>query len=116
LIYVNGPAVYPLSRLRELKLHSTRFSIVAEINVKLLRQGLTYVELPSNRQVGLKGSTSATLRSLAETVRVFLQLLADVYVRETARYNKRPVRINHEQPLHLKHDTASDGAESGGGS
>jgi glycosyltransferase involved in cell wall biosynthesis len=104
LIYVNGPAVYPVRRLRELKLHSTRFSIVAEINVKLLRQGLTYVELPSSRQVGLKGSTSASLKSLIETARVFLQLLADVYVREPSRYNKRPSRINHEQPLHLRHE------------
>jgi glycosyltransferase involved in cell wall biosynthesis len=101
LIYVNGPAVYPVSKLRELKLHSTRFSIVAEINVKLLRQGLTYVELPSNRQVGLKGSTSATLKSLVETARVFLQVLADVYFREPSRYNKRPTRINHELPLNL---------------
>lgn len=108
LIYVNGPAVYPVSRLRELKLHSTRFSIVAEINVKLLRQGLTYVELPSNRQVGLKGSTSASLKSLIETARVFLQLLADVYFREPSRYNKRPTRINHEQPLHMSHEPKRD--------
>jgi len=110
LIYVNGPAVYPVKRLRELHLHSTRFSIVAEINVKLLRQGLTYVELPSNRQVGLKGSTSASFMSLVETARVFLQLLADVYLREPGRYEKRPVRINHEEPLRLEH-----GKEAGHG-
>jgi len=111
LIYVNGPAVYPVSKLRELRLHSTRFSIVAEINVKLLRQGLTYVELPSNRQVGLKGSTSATFKNLLETARVFLQLLADVYFRESSKYNKRPIRINQDIPLHLAHklpDVAPD--------
>ena len=106
LIYVNGPAVYPVSKLRELKLHSTRFSIVAEINVKLLRQGLTYVELPSNRQVGLKGSTSASFKSQVETARVFLQLLADVYFRERSKYNKRPIRINHDIPLNLAHKAA----------
>ena len=77
---------------------------MAEINVKLLRQGLTYVELPSSRQVGLEGSTSASLKSLIETARVFLQLLADVYFREPSRYNKRPTRINHERPLHLRHE------------
>lgn len=91
--YLNGPAVYPLSRLRELKLHSTRFSIVAEINVKLLRQGLSFAEVPSIRQRGDVDSTSASLRSLAETARVFLGLLVDVHVRERARYNKRPVRV-----------------------
>ena len=93
VMYLNGPAVYPVAKLRELRLHSTRFSIVAEINVRLLRQGLSFIELPSNRQVGIEGSTSATLRSFAETARVLLCLLADVHFMERDRYAKRPVRI-----------------------
>jgi hypothetical protein len=35
---------------------------------------------------------------------VFLQLLADGYVREPSQYDKRPTRINHEQPLQLSHE------------
>jgi hypothetical protein len=31
---------------------------------------------------------------------VFLQMLADGYVGEPSQYDKRPTRINHEQPLH----------------
>jgi len=96
VIYLNGPAVYPAEKLRELELRSTRFSIVAEINVKLLRQGVSFAELPANRQVGLEGSTSATLRSLMETARVFLHLLIEVYVREPGRYAKRPRRVIHD--------------------
>lgn len=99
VIYINGPAVYPLQKLRTLDLHSTRFSIVAEINVKLLRQGLSFVEIPSNRQVGLEGSTSATLRSLVETTRVFVQTCGDVFLREPARYAYRPVRVLYEVSL-----------------
>ena len=91
--YLNGPAVYPTAKLLELELHSTRFSIVAEINIKLLRQGLSYTEVPGTRQMGDVGSTSFSLRSLAETARVFLCLLADVYVKERRRYAKRPVRV-----------------------
>lgn len=92
VLYVNGPAVYPTGMLRQLNLHSTRFSIVAEINVKLLRQGVSFVELPSNRQVGMEGSTSASWLSLLETARVYLQVFADVHFRERERYGKRPVR------------------------
>jgi glycosyltransferase involved in cell wall biosynthesis len=99
LMYVNGPAVYPLSKLRELTLASTRFSIVVEINVLLLRQGATFVELPSYRQVGLEGSTSASLRSFLETVRVYLKVFADVFFRERERYSKRPIRVIHESPI-----------------
>jgi hypothetical protein len=96
VVYINGPAIYPVQKLRELHLHSTRFSIVAEINVKLLRQGVSFIEVPSNRQVGMEGSTSATLKSLAETVRVFLQIVADVYIREPARFGRQPVRVLYD--------------------
>ncbi len=101
VVYVNGPAVYPTAGLRALKLHSTRFSIVAEINVKLLRQGVSFVELPSNRQVGMEGSTSATWRSLMETARVYLHVFADVYFRERERYSRRPVRRPYTLSLHV---------------
>ncbi len=100
VVYVNGPAVYPTAKLRELHLHSTRFSIVAEINVKLLRQGVSFVELASNRQVGMEGSTSASWSSLLETARVYIQLVADVYFREPSRYAKRPVRLPYTVSLH----------------
>ena len=38
------------------------------------------IEVPSNRQVGLEGSTSLTLRSLLETLRVLTHNLLDVHV------------------------------------
>jgi len=95
--YINGPAVYPVARLRDLELHSTRFSIVAEINVKLMRQGITFIEVPSNRQVGLEGSTSFSLRSILEAFRVFAWVIVDVYIRDRQKYSLRPVRLLYEQ-------------------
>lgn len=100
VLYVNGPAVYPTRMLRQLQLHSTRFSIVAEINVKLLRQGVSYVEIASNRQVGMEGSTSASWRSLLETAKVYLQVFIDVHFRERERYGKRPKRRPCTLSLH----------------
>ncbi len=97
--YLNGPAVYPVERLRDLKLHSTKFSIASEINVKLLRQGVTFVEVPSNRQGGPEGSTSLSFLNLIETFRVFFQVLLDVYVRHPTRYAYRPVRLSYELSL-----------------
>jgi glycosyltransferase involved in cell wall biosynthesis len=99
LRYLNGPAVYPVAKLRELRLHSTRFSIVAEINVKLLRQGPTFIELPGTRQTGNAGSTSASFRSLAETARVFFHLLMDVYLMDRQKYAKRPRRMVTGAPV-----------------
>jgi len=95
--YLNGPCVYPVDRLRALELFSTRFSIVAEINVKLLRQGLSFVEIPGHRQTGLAGSTSLSLRNLREVAAVFLRLFAEVHFRRRALYRRRPVRVSLPQ-------------------
>jgi glycosyltransferase involved in cell wall biosynthesis len=97
--YLNGPAVYPVKSLRELKLRSTRFSIPSEINVKLLRQGLTYVEVPSNRQGMPEHGTTLTTVNLLETFQVFVQVLLDVYVREPAKYAHRPKRVPYDFAL-----------------
>lgn len=106
VLYINGPAVYPTKALKSLDLCSTRFSIVAEINVKLLRQGLSFVEVPSYRQVGMQGSTSLSGGNLLETVRVFLRLLADVHVFERQKYSRRPVRIPYVLTLKLLDEPA----------
>ena len=96
--YLNGPCVYPAARLRELKLFSTRFSIVAEINVKLLRRGVTFLEIASYRQTGLDGSTSLTLRSLGETVSIFCRLCYEIHWQERRVYQHRPRRILPDTP------------------
>lgn len=91
--YINGPCVYPVARLRDLQLISTRFSIVAEINVKLLRQGASFLEVPSYRQTGLTGSSSFSLRNLMETVSIFCRLFYEVHFKSRSRYAHRPVRV-----------------------
>jgi len=96
--YINGPCVYPVARLRGLQINSTRFSIVAEINVKLLRQGLSFLELPSYRQTGLTGSSSFSFRNLVETAAVFCRLFYEVHLKSPARYARRPVRVMPASP------------------
>jgi glycosyltransferase involved in cell wall biosynthesis len=90
--YINGPAVYPVARLRELPLRSRHFSIIAEMNVRLLRQGCSFAEVAAERRNGFQRS-SVTLRNLADTTRVLFCLLVDVYLRQRARYGRRPVRV-----------------------
>lgn len=101
--YINGPCLYPVARLRELELTSTRFSIVAETNVKLLRQGLSFCEFPSIRQVGLEGSTSLSWRNLRETMRVFMHLFWAIHVGQRARFAGRPRRVPTNEPAPSGH-------------
>lgn len=69
---------------------------MAEINIKLLRQGVSFLEVPSYRQTGLTGSSSFSLRNLAETFAVFCRLFYEVHLRSPARYAHRPVRVMPE--------------------
>ena len=39
VFYINGPAIYPTSLLKNFNLKSNRFSIISEMNVKTLRSG-----------------------------------------------------------------------------
>lgn len=91
--YINGPCIYPVARLRQLKLFSNRFSIVAEMNVKLLRQGVTFFEIGAFRQTRLEGSTSFSWRNLRETMAVFLRLCWEIHWKERDHYRSRPRRI-----------------------
>lgn len=109
VMYINGPAIYPTSKLRELYLGATRFSIVAEINVKLLRQGLSFIELPSERHQGLDESSPVSLPSLLEATKIFMQLVFDVFIRERKKYSKLPIRIPFiVTALKLFHPVQSD--------
>jgi glycosyltransferase involved in cell wall biosynthesis len=91
--YLNGPCVYPTEKLKRLVLISSRFSIVAEINTRLLRQGVSFLELPAQRQTGLEGSSSLSWRSLREVVITYLRLAAEVLVWRRGDYTQRPRRV-----------------------
>jgi len=87
LKYINGPAIYPTKRLKELTLESKRFSIVAEINVRLLKQGCSFKEIPSLRLRDTAESTALNFKSLIEVIRVYIHLVIDVYILNRSKYS-----------------------------
>jgi len=91
--YINGPCVYPTDRLRRLDLRAERFSIVVESTIKLLCSGATYFEVAGYMQNGLAGSTSLSLRNLAEVVRSYVRLVYEIKFHRRAEYSRRPRRV-----------------------
>jgi len=102
--YINGPSVYPTLRVKNLGLKSTRFSIVAEINTKLLRSGVTFAEIPSFRQTGSESSTAVRFSSIVEAVKIFSRLLVTVFVIERLTFGKRPKRISISECIYSRID------------
>ena len=90
--YLNGPGIWPTAAARAAMLRSRRFSIIAEMNVKLLRMGCTFAEVPGYFQAGPKVRRTVTLRNLAEVILSFVRLFIDVRIRNRQRFAKRPTR------------------------
>ncbi|MBN9089613.1 MAG: glycosyltransferase family 2 protein [Reyranella sp.] len=90
--YLNGPGIWPTAAAREAALRSRRFSIIAELNVKLLRMGCTFAEVPGYFQAGPKVRRTVTLRNLSEVIVSFVRLAIDVRIRNRPRFAKRPTR------------------------
>ncbi len=91
--YVNGPAIYPTRLLKKLTLKSKRFSIVAEINIKMLKLGCSFKEIPTTRLRGLEGSTALSFKSFFEVVYIFGHLVLDINILNKKKYRKKGKRI-----------------------
>ncbi len=91
--YINGVALYPTKKLRSLDIKSKRFSITAEINIKLLRLGCTYNEIAGYMQTGLQQSTLISLKNVFEVVMTFLRLIYEISWQKRRIFSKKPTRI-----------------------
>lgn len=90
--YLNGPGIWPTEAARAAKLKARRFSIITELNVKLLRMGSTFAEVPGYFQAGPKVRRTVTLRNLYEVMTSFFRLAYEIHLAGRSRYNLRPKR------------------------
>jgi glycosyltransferase involved in cell wall biosynthesis len=91
--YINGPGIWCTSRVRNLNLKSSRFSIISEINVKALRTGSTFIEVPGYFQATDKDRSTITIKNLYEVVKSFIVLMVDVNLINRKKYSRRPSRV-----------------------
>ena len=95
--YLQGSPCYSADRLRRLAIRSDGLSILAEINVKLLRSGASFLEVDGyyNSEVkktslsGIAGLTRAALHAAWN----YLGLIYEVRIKDRGRYSQRPRRI-----------------------
>jgi len=92
--YINGPGVWPTERMRQVTLRAPGFSIIAELNIKMLRSGCTFAEVPAYFRHGPKTRSTITLRNFMEVARSFVALAYEVHVRSRQQFASRPRRIS----------------------
>ena len=91
--YVNSPALWPVDMLREMTFRSLRYSLHAEINVKLLRRRITFLEVDGYMNPTSLKSSAIRLKNMLEVVRCYLALCYEVFVTDKARYLFKAERV-----------------------
>ena len=93
LAYINGPGIWPTDLVRSVNLRSRRFAIIAEMNVKILRKGCSYAEVPGYFQAGPKARATVTVRNLTEVAVSYLALVYEVFLRAPQQYRGQARRV-----------------------
>ena len=93
LKYINGNTVWPTQLLRECNIQAQGYSIMAETNVKALRRGVTFMELPGEMNKSATKSQAIKLSNLFEVIGTFVRLLWQVHVAQRETYAKTARRV-----------------------
>ena len=88
--YLNGPGIWPTDKARKLNLRSNRFSIISEMNVKLLSAGVAFAEVPIYVQADEPTRATVTWKNLREVIKIFMMLVVDLNFKIDNR-NKHPL-------------------------
>lgn len=94
--YINGPGIWPTEKAKTIGLVANRFSIIAEMNVLLLRSGCTFAEVPGFFRAKIKTRRTITLVNLTEVIGLFLKLVYRVHVSSRSQFSSRPKRVQIE--------------------
>ena len=93
--YLNSVCIYPTRKLQKIDIKSSRFSICAEMTIKLLRLGCTFYELPGvYMKVGLPGSTSISFKNLIEIFSTYLRMIYEIKIVNNHMYKYCPKRVD----------------------
>ena len=91
--YINAAGVYPTGRVRALNLRGRRFSFTAELNLKLLRSGCSFCEIPGYINADTRVWRTVNLRNLGDVIRSFILLLFEIHISKRKSFSNRPQRI-----------------------
>lgn len=92
--YLNSVCIYPTEKIRKLVLISSRYSIPAELTIKLLCQGNSFLEVPGLYLAeGQSTSTSISIKNLWEIIYTYFFMIFEMKIKNPNCFRKKPVRI-----------------------
>lgn len=95
LKYINGNTVWPTQLLRDCNIRACGYSIMAETNVKMLRRGVTFLEIPGEMNKSATKSQAIKLKNLFEVIGTFFRLVWQVHFSQKEAYAHPARRISY---------------------
>ena len=95
LKYINGNTVWPTHLLRDCDIRAQGYSIMAETNVKMLRRGVTFMEIPGEMNKSATKSQAIKLKNLFEVIGTFFRLVWQVHFSQKETYSRPARRISY---------------------
>ena len=97
LNYVNAVGIYPIEAVKAACVRGNRFSFIAEMNIKMIRSGRTFIEVPSFGNIAADANRrvwrTISPRNIAEAGRGLARLLADLWWSRRAMFRHPPHRL-----------------------
>lgn len=80
--YFNGPCIYRSDALKKTKMSTNGFAFMAEINVRLIKAGYSYVEVGLNNRDRTQGNSKAfVFRNFLRVVNLVAKLFWEIQIR-----------------------------------
>lgn len=92
--YLQGSPCLPTERVRTLDLVATEYSLLAEIQIKLMRSGASFIEVDGYFNPGYdRKSVALRRKTVINTLYAYFRLVYEVFIRHPLRYRHKPVRV-----------------------
>jgi len=91
--YLQGPFVWPIQVVKNFDLNNNGVTFVSEINVKLLKSGLKFVEVSGLSNVGSYKSTAISIKNILKSIITIFHLINEIYINR--KYTRNSIRNNN---------------------
>ena len=91
--YIQAPCMYKLDELKKENFFSTRFSIWAEINLKLLKKNINYTEIGIIYKKNSYVDRSISIKNFLEVAISFLRLFFEVFISKRNKFKNKSTKF-----------------------
>lgn len=80
--YLQGPFVWPIETVKKFNSKNIGVTYISEVNIKLLRSGLKFIEISGISLTGSYKSTAVSFKNILRSIQTVLHLIYEIHVKK----------------------------------